>query len=97
MIRRRHQLDCPIGRRTVIVFPVSGAEIDGAGGCLHSRTAQARQKFPKAHIAPMLDQQATGKSVVPGSSAVRAGTKASRTDDATVLRYRRSDLTTHAL
>ena len=56
--RHRHQLDNPIGRCAVIVFTVPGAEIDRRRRLSAFLTSQARQKFPKAHIAALLDQQA---------------------------------------
>jgi hypothetical protein len=59
--RRRHELNCPIGRCAVIVFTVLGAEIDRRRWLLAFLTAQARQKFPKTHIATLLDQQAHRK------------------------------------
>jgi hypothetical protein len=57
-LRHRHQLDCPIGRRTVIMFTVTGAEIDRCRRTFAFLAAQARQQFPKTHIAALLDQQA---------------------------------------
>jgi hypothetical protein len=58
--RHRHKLDCPIRRRALIVFTVSGAEIDRRRWLSAFLTPQARQQFPKTHIAALLDQQAHG-------------------------------------
>jgi hypothetical protein len=60
-MRHRHQLDSPIGRCAVIVFTVPSAEIDRRRWLSAFLTSQARQEFPKAHIATLLDQQAHRK------------------------------------
>jgi hypothetical protein len=42
----------------VIVLAVPGAEIDRCRRTFAFLTAEARQQFPKTHIATLLDQQA---------------------------------------
>jgi hypothetical protein len=56
-LRHRHQLDSPIGRCAVIVFTVPGAEIDRRRWTSAFLASQARQQFPKTHIAALLDHQ----------------------------------------